>query len=92
VSAVPTIALSPVYVGAALELDPAHGPPRVERAQLRCLVRLPGFVMPKDAVIDTGAPFTCFPRSLWDRFTEGTDFEWVPFAPAYQPPVAVMAG
>jgi hypothetical protein len=48
--------------------------------------------MPRDGVIDTGAPFTCFPRSLWIRFREGTDFEWLPFETGFQPPRGQLPG
>lgn len=58
----------------------------VPRIQFRCLVRLPHFLMPQDGIIDSGAPLTCFPKAIWDRFVEGTDFEWLPFAPGTRPP------
>src|SRR5438067_10910209 len=64
----------------------------VPRVQLRCLLRVPGTPIPRDAILDTGAPLTCFPERIWQPFREGVDFEWCPFAPGVQPPAGQMAG
>ncbi len=89
----PTLHLSAVQLGPQLLVTPPVGGRQpVPRAQLRCLLRPPGYLMPQDGVIDTGAPLTCFPRSVWDRFTEGTGFEWWPFDAAVLAPTGQMAG
>lgn len=64
----------------------------IPRIHFHCLARLPRFLMPRDGIIDTGAPLTCFPLAIWNRFVEGTDFEWLPFVPGFQPPAGQMAG
>lgn len=91
-SPVPTIGLSSISQGALPLSLPTGGTLRVPRARFHCLARLPRFVMPRDGIIDTGAPLSCFPFSIWDRFQEGTDFEWLPFEPGFQSPISVMAG
>lgn len=89
----PTIRLFPATLGPPLPLEPvAGGTIRVPRVRFQCLLRLPQFLMPRDGVIDTGAPLTCLPKSIWDRFREGTDFEWLPFEAGYQPPVGQTVG
>lgn len=62
------------------------------RVQLRALVLLPGQLLPRDAIIDTGSPFNWCPEDVWQPLRPGTDFEWLPFAPGYQPPVGQTAG
>ena len=65
----PTIRLSASHLGPALAVAlPSGGALDVPRTRFRCLVRVPHFLMPLDAVIDTGAPLTCFPRTVWARF------------------------
>jgi hypothetical protein len=70
----------------------AGGTLHVPRQQLRCLVRLPRFLPPQDGVIDTGAPLTCFPKEVWERFAEGRDYEWLPFEAGFVPPLGQMVG
>jgi hypothetical protein len=90
---VPSIRLSLDILGPPLPLaTPGGGALQAPRVRFLCLARLPGFMMPRDGIIDTGAPHTCFPLALWSQFQEGTDFEWLPFEPGYQPPVGVMLG
>jgi hypothetical protein len=84
---VPTIRLASYSLGPVLPVIPPAGSAiDVPRVRFRCLVRIPQFLMPLDAIIDTGSPLTCFPRSIWDRFLEGIDFEWLPFATGVHPP------
>jgi hypothetical protein len=64
----------------------------VPRPRFRCLVRVPGFLTPLDAIIDTGAPLICLPRTVWTRFVEGVDYEWLPFDGVGAPPTARVAG
>src|SRR5262249_44715826 len=71
-------------------ITPAGGTIQVPRPQFRCLLRVPNALFPRDTVIDTGAPVTCFPEAIWSQFREGTDFEWLPFAPGVQPPRGQM--
>ncbi len=84
----PTVRLATLATGPALQLTGSAGPTAVSRVQLRALLRVPGVVFPRDAIIDTGAPFTCFPQQIWSPFQEGTDFEWCPFDPAIPAPSA----
>ena len=88
---VPTIRLATFATGPALQLTGPGGPPAVPRVQLRALLRVPEAVFPRDAVIDTGAPFTCFPQVPWTGFRQGIDSEWCPFDPAVPPPAARIA-
>jgi len=76
----PTIRLATYHLGSALSvIFPSGQVADVPRIRFRCLVRLPQFLTPLDAIIDSGSPFTCFPKSIWERFVEGTDYEWMPF-------------
>ena len=88
----PTIRLTAYSVGPLLALAHPPGARPVPRVQLRCLLRVPGTPIPRDAILDTGAPLTCFPERIWQPFREGVDFEWCPFAPGVQPPAGQMAG
>jgi hypothetical protein len=84
---VPTLELAVQSTGPVLPVVPPKGQVFVvPRPQFRCLIRLPQFLMPQDAIIDCGAPLTCIPKALWDRFLEGRDFEWLPFIYGTQPP------
>ena len=85
-----TIRLSSMLQRALPVSLPSGGTLQVPRVQFRCLVYLPQAVVPQDGVIDPGAPLTCFPLSIWSRFREGTDFEWLPFEPGFQPPGGEM--
>jgi hypothetical protein len=64
----------------------------IPRPQLRCLVRLPNTLMPRDGIIDTGSPLTWFPEAVWSRLQEGIDYEWLDFPPGYSPPRVQTAG
>jgi hypothetical protein len=48
-------------------------------------------MLPQDALIDTGAPLTCFPEKVWSSFLAGTDFEWLSFPAGTPPPIGVMS-
>jgi hypothetical protein len=88
---VPTIRLSSGVLHAPLPLSlPGGGTLQVPRTRFTCLAQLPRFMMPRDGIIDTGVPLTCFPLTIWSRFQEGTDFEWLPFEPGFQSPGTVM--
>lgn len=76
-----------------LDVDlPGGGSLAVHQPQFRCLLRLPNALLPKDAVIDTGAPFTFFPEEVWRPLRVGVDYEWLPFATNTSPPPARIAG
>jgi hypothetical protein len=89
---VPTLRLSVTNQGMLPLALPAGGTLQVPRIRFHCLARLPQFTMPRDGIIDTGAPLSCFPFSLWGRFHLGTDYEWLPFEPGFTPPVGQMVG
>ncbi len=88
----PIVQLTPTILGSLPLSLQGGGLLQAPRLRLHCLVRLPQFMMPRDGVIDTGAPFTCFPRSIWSRFREGTDYEWLPFDTGFQPPLGQLMG
>jgi hypothetical protein len=70
--------------------DPNGNLVSILRPQFRCLVRLPGSLLPQDGVLDTGAPLTCVPERLWSGLRDGTDFEWLSFAPGTPLPTGLM--
>jgi hypothetical protein len=67
---------------------PVGGTLNIPTVQYRCLIRLPNYLLPQDAIIDTGAPLIYFPKLVWGGLRDGTDFEWLPFAAGVQPPQA----
>jgi hypothetical protein len=57
---------------------PVSGLNRVLIRELSCTLRVPPIPGAYKAVLDTGAPLTIFPRSLWDhqfRWRAGRDFD-----------------
>jgi hypothetical protein len=82
----PTVRLSTVPRGRPFTVVPRPGRLLIPRVQLRCLIRVPNVLLPRDGVIDTGAPLTHFPQAIWTAFREGIDFEWLPFPSGGQPP------
>ncbi|QDU24266.1 hypothetical protein [Urbifossiella limnaea] len=89
----PSVRLSVQATGPVLPaVSPTVGLVDVHRPQFRCLLRLPNTLLPRDAVIDTGAPLICFPEDLWRPFRVGVDFEWLPFAPGPAPPAGRLVG
>lgn len=68
------------------------GPLTAPRVQLRCYLRLPNVLAPRDAVLDTGAPFSIFPEEVWRPLRVGVEFEWQPFALGFAPPAARTPG
>jgi hypothetical protein len=89
----PTVSLRVASWGAPIPVIGAGGAAiPVDRPRLICLVGLPGHLTPLDAVIDTGSPLTIVPQPVWSLLREGTDFEWLPFAPGTVPPPANILG
>jgi hypothetical protein len=89
----PTIQLDPGNWGTPFPVvAPRGGTISVFRPQFRCLLRVPNAFFPRDAIIDTGAPLTCFPEAIWSQFREGIDFEWLPFAPGVHVTPGRVAG
>jgi hypothetical protein len=43
---------------------------------------VPGFPLPQDTIIDTGAPLTIFPERIWSQFQPGIDYDFLPFVGA----------
>lgn len=79
------------WVNLPTAFDARGIPVPVFRPQFRCLISLPNTLLPQDGVIDTGAPFTCFPEDLWTRFRVGVDFEWLSFPAGTATPTGTMA-
>ncbi|MBX9580128.1 MAG: hypothetical protein K2X87_07445 [Gemmataceae bacterium] len=89
----PRVRLTTYTVGSPLQVVlPAGGSLLLPQLQFRCPVRLPGSSTTRDAVIDTGSPYTWIPRDIWRPLRAGIDFDWLPFAAGRRPPVSKMAG
>ena len=89
----PALPLSTYYSPSPLRVDEPNGAARViPLPQFRCLVRLPGVLLPRDAVIDTGSPLTWMPEAIWSRFQPGIDYEWLPWSSGFSPPAGRTAG
>lgn len=89
----PAIRLQAVGAHAILPVvDPSGAPLLLPRLQLRCRVRLPNTMMPRDGLIDPGSPFTLLPQDVWKLFRPGIDFEELPFQPGFTPPRGQTAG
>jgi hypothetical protein len=71
--------------------DPRGAPVPIFRPQFRCFIRLPNALLPRDALIDTGAPMTCLPERTWRSLRDGVDFEWLSL-PTGPNASGVMAG
>jgi hypothetical protein len=85
---VPTIRLSVGTHGADIPVQqPGGGIIDIPRSQFRCLIELPGHLLPQDAIIDTGAPLIIFPELIWSRFQVGADYDFLPFV-GTNPPTA----
>jgi hypothetical protein len=87
---VPTLPLCDYHLGHDVPVSgPTGGAVNIPLTQFRCLVEVPGYLFPQDAIIDTGAPLIVFPESIWNRFQPGVDFDFLPFAGASSPPARV---
>jgi hypothetical protein len=73
-------------------VEPSGGVVLIERPRLICDVGLPGRLLPLAGIIDVGAPLTIIPQDAWSTLREGTDFEWLAFAPGTSPPAANILG
>lgn len=72
--------------------DPRGAVVPVHRPQFRCLIHLPGTLMPQDGIVDTGAPLTHIPERIWSGLAPGTDFEWLDLGAGAPAPGGVIAG
>src|SRR5215218_10385557 len=88
----PQLRLFSYSLGGIPVIPPTTAPLTLPLVQFRCLVQLPGQMMPRDGIIDTGAPCSWFPESVWKTLRRGVDYEWLPFPGGYQPPQGVTAG
>src|SRR5262245_25167840 len=89
----PQLPLTSYHHGPPMPVDdPAGGRRLIPRLQFRCLVRLPGTLLPRDGIIDTGSPFTWFPEAIWRGWRSGVDFEELPFEVGYAAPRGQSAG
>jgi hypothetical protein len=73
-------------------VDPGGAVIPIELPRLICSVGLPGLLIPRNGIIDVGSPLTIVPQDIWTGLREGTDFEWLPFAPGTVPPPATILG
>lgn len=88
----PTLPLRDYRLGPDLLVsDGASGTLRVPRTRLHCLLEVPGWLLPCEAVIDTGAPLCIFPESVWLHFQPGLDYELLPFVGANPPAVRIAS-
>jgi hypothetical protein len=62
------------------------------RIQFRAWLRLPGIMFPRDAIIDTGSPFTWFPEDVWQSLRVSVDYEWLAFPTGCTPPRGLSVG
>jgi hypothetical protein len=89
----PTLPLTVFQTAAPLRVDEPTGTPlAVPLSQLRCLAQLPGVFLPRDAIIDTGSPLSWMPERVWNRMSEGTDYEVLPWSKGFVPPPGRTAG
>lgn len=89
----PALPLTTYHSVSPLRADEPTGAARViPLPQFRCLARLPGSFLPRDAIIDTGSPLTWMPEAIWDRLSEGIDFEVLPWSSGFLPPTGRTAG
>lgn len=89
----PILPLTTYYQKASLCVDePTSSPLVIPLPQFRCLARLPGSFLPRDAIIDTGSPLTWVPEAIWDKLTEGIDYEVLPWSSGFTPPTSRTAG
>ena len=86
----PTLQLYDEHIGPDIAVhDPAGGALNIPLTRFRCLLEVPGFRLPRDAIIDTGAPLIVFPKKVWSRFQPGVDFDFLPFVGANPSPARV---
>jgi hypothetical protein len=89
----PRMRLTALGVAAGLPVREPNGAALLlPRVQLRCLLRLPNVLVPRDGIIDTGSPFSWFPEALWSQFRRGTDYEELPFEAGIAVPRGRTAG
>ncbi len=89
----PLIRLSTVEFTPPIPVETAAGNVQhLPRLQFRCWARLPGILTTRDAVVDTGSPFTWIPQEIWQHFRPGADFEWLPYPAGFVPPQGKTAG
>ncbi len=89
----PTLPLSTYYPPVSLRVDEPSGTPLAIRLpQFRCLARIAGVFLPRDAIIDTGSPLSWMPEGIWKRLSEGSDYEVLPWASGFVPPPGRTAG
>lgn len=89
----PTLPLTTHYPPVLLRVDdPSGAPLAIPLPQFRCLTQIAGIFLPRDAVIDTGSPLSWMPEAIWNRLSEGTDYEVLPWASGFVPPPGRTAG
>src|SRR5262245_61808673 len=89
----PTLPLATYYPPLPLRVDePTGAPLAIALPQFRCLAQIAGVFLPRDAVIDTGSPMSWMPEAIWNRLSEGTDYEVLPWSSGFVPPPGRTAG
>jgi hypothetical protein len=90
-SPVPTIPLAVGSHGSDITVDDLTGGILdIPRLRFHCLIEVPGFLLPREALIDTGAPLTIFPEKIWSKFQFGTDYDILPLVGAPAAPARVL--
>ena len=89
----PTLPLTTYTAASPLRVnEPTGAPLAIPLPQFRCLARIAGVFLPRDAIIDTGSPLSWMPEGIWKRLSEGSDYEVLPWASGFVAPPGRTAG
>jgi hypothetical protein len=89
----PSLRLSTYQPPSPLRVDEPTGTPlTIPLPHFRCLARITGALLPRDAILDTGSPLSWIPEEIWSRLSEGTDYEVLPWSSGFVPPPGRTAG
>lgn len=87
----PTLALTSARLGPAISTRDASGATvSIAPTRLYALLEVPGLLLPRDAIVDSGSPLTVFPEAIWSLCQPGRDFELLPFVGRPPQPARVL--